>query len=95
MWHARLFVRGELLKVMLTVQPVMQVVTVTGTTTSGKPLSEENLGKALDGCTMAMQLDEDKRDVSGCAELTHAVHTILFVPQLCSVFASCALCSAG
>ncbi|KAJ9526511.1 hypothetical protein QJQ45_017845, partial [Haematococcus lacustris] len=38
-----------------------QVVTVTGTTTSGKPLSAENLGKAEEGCAMALSLDEDKR----------------------------------
>jgi hypothetical protein len=42
----------------------LQVVTVTGTTTSGKPLSEENLAKVMDGCAMAMALDEDKRLVS-------------------------------
>eukprot|EP00983_Pelagomonas_calceolata_P037070 1136170-Pelagomonas_calceolata.AAC.6 len=36
------------------------VVTVTGTTTSGKPLSQENLDKALEACEMAFKLDEDK-----------------------------------
>lgn len=40
-----------------------QVVTVTGTTTSGKPLSQENLQKALDACEMAFKLDEDKHKV--------------------------------
>ncbi|KAL6749957.1 U4/U6 small nuclear ribonucleoprotein [Haematococcus lacustris] len=39
----------------------VMVVTVTGTTTSGKPLSAENLGKAEEGCAMALSLDEDKR----------------------------------
>lgn len=39
----------------------VMVVTVTGTTTSGKPLSPENLQKALDGCKMALALDEDKK----------------------------------
>mmetsp|Transcript_32954 Transcript_32954/g.83657 ORF Transcript_32954/g.83657 Transcript_32954/m.83657 type:complete len:498 (-) Transcript_32954:312-1805(-) len=46
----------------------VMVVTVTGTTTTGKPLSEENLQKALDGCTMAFQLDEDKRDILSFVE---------------------------
>ncbi len=39
----------------------VMVVTVTGTTTSGKPLSAENLRKAIDGCSMALALDEDKK----------------------------------
>jgi len=43
-----------------------QVVTVTGTTTSGKPLSQENLAKALDGCEMAFKLDADKLQVRVC-----------------------------
>ncbi len=41
--------------------PPLQVVTVTGTTTAGKPLSAENLAKAEEGCNMALSLDEDKR----------------------------------
>jgi U4/U6 small nuclear ribonucleoprotein PRP31 len=32
-------------------------------TCAGKPLDEEALGKALAGCAMAVQLDEDKRTV--------------------------------
>ena len=43
-------------------------VKVTGTTTSGKPLSAENLRKALDGCTMALALDEDKRTLLSFVE---------------------------
>ncbi|KAG1662685.1 hypothetical protein FOA52_014611 [Chlamydomonas sp. UWO 241] len=39
----------------------VMVVTVTGTTTSGKALSAENLQKVEDGCEMALKLDEDKR----------------------------------
>lgn len=39
----------------------VMVVTVTGTTTSGKPLSADNLSKAMQGCEMALHLDEDKR----------------------------------
>mmetsp|Transcript_16110 Transcript_16110/g.34858 ORF Transcript_16110/g.34858 Transcript_16110/m.34858 type:complete len:493 (-) Transcript_16110:371-1849(-) len=39
----------------------VMVVTVTGTTTSGKPLSEDNLRKVTEGCAMALSLDEDKK----------------------------------
>mmetsp|Transcript_17413 Transcript_17413/g.52333 ORF Transcript_17413/g.52333 Transcript_17413/m.52333 type:complete len:495 (-) Transcript_17413:164-1648(-) len=46
----------------------VMVVTVTGTTTSGKPLSQENLAKVLSGCEMAMQLDEAKRLVLSFVE---------------------------
>ncbi|KAI7842324.1 hypothetical protein COHA_003964 [Chlorella ohadii] len=38
----------------------VMVVTVTATTTSGKPLSQEDLKKVEDGCAMALQLEEDK-----------------------------------
>ncbi|KAL4425922.1 hypothetical protein ABPG75_009938 [Micractinium tetrahymenae] len=38
----------------------VMVVTVTATTTSGKPLSEEELKKVQDGCAMTLQLEEDK-----------------------------------
>jgi U4/U6 small nuclear ribonucleoprotein PRP31 len=41
----------------------VMVVTVTATTTSGKPLSPEVLSKAQQGCEMALQLDEDKQQV--------------------------------
>ncbi|KAF5833497.1 U4/U6 small nuclear ribonucleoprotein [Dunaliella salina] len=41
----------------------VMVVTVTGTTTSGKPLSQENLDKALEACEMAFKLDEDKHKI--------------------------------
>eukprot|EP00891_Asterochloris_glomerata_P008708 jgi/Astpho2/8708/e_gw1.00128.13.1_t len=41
-------------------QATIMVVTVTGSTTSGKPLSEETLAKTLDAATTALQLDEDK-----------------------------------
>jgi hypothetical protein len=43
------------------------VVTVTATTTAGKALSGELLQKVEAGCDMALQLDEDKQQVScGC-----------------------------
>ncbi len=48
----------------------VMVVTVTGTTTSGKPLSAENLQKAMQGCDMTLQLDEDKRLVRN---ITHCL----------------------
>mmetsp|Transcript_19087 Transcript_19087/g.32724 ORF Transcript_19087/g.32724 Transcript_19087/m.32724 type:complete len:498 (+) Transcript_19087:198-1691(+) len=38
----------------------VMVVTVTGTTTTGKPLSADNLAKGLEACDMAMRLDDDK-----------------------------------
>lgn len=41
----------------------VMVVTVTATTTSGRALSEENLKKCLDGCALALQLDDDKRAI--------------------------------
>ncbi|KAG2446240.1 hypothetical protein HXX76_000832 [Chlamydomonas incerta] len=41
----------------------VMVVTVTATTTSGKPLDEEALGRVMQGCDMAVQLDEDKRTI--------------------------------
>ena len=44
------------------------VLQVTGTTTSGKPLSDENLRKTLDGCAMALALDEDKRTLLSFVE---------------------------
>lgn len=44
----------------------VMVVTVTATTTSGKPLSEELLAKVQQGCDMALQLDTDKQQV--CVE---------------------------
>lgn len=39
----------------------VMVVTVTATTTSGKPLGEEALQRVMAGCDMAVKLDEDKR----------------------------------
>ncbi|KAG2497858.1 hypothetical protein HYH03_004124 [Edaphochlamys debaryana] len=41
----------------------VMVVTVTATTTSGKPLDEEALQRVKDGCDMAILLDEDKRTI--------------------------------
>eukprot|EP00878_Enallax_costatus_P019722 GHUV01020815.1.p1 GENE.GHUV01020815.1~~GHUV01020815.1.p1 ORF type:complete len:423 (+),score=111.92 GHUV01020815.1:457-1725(+) len=41
----------------------VMVVTVTATTTSGKPLSEELLAKVMQGCEMALQLDDDKQQI--------------------------------
>ena len=45
----------------------VMVVTVTVTTTCGKPLSEENMAKVIQGCDLVLQLDDDKRLVSGCS----------------------------
>ncbi|KAL2642400.1 hypothetical protein R1flu_009987 [Riccia fluitans] len=41
----------------------IMVVSVTASTTSGKPLSEENLQKTLDACDRALALDEAKKKV--------------------------------
>eukprot|EP00879_Flechtneria_rotunda_P011202 GHRR01011700.1.p1 GENE.GHRR01011700.1~~GHRR01011700.1.p1 ORF type:complete len:418 (+),score=108.76 GHRR01011700.1:198-1451(+) len=41
----------------------VMVVTVTATTTSGKPLSDELLVKVMHGCNMALQLDDDKQQI--------------------------------
>lgn len=41
----------------------VMVVTVTATTTTGKPLSQENLNKVMEGCDLAFTLDEDKRQI--------------------------------
>ncbi|KAJ7300318.1 hypothetical protein O6H91_Y540500 [Diphasiastrum complanatum] len=41
----------------------IMVVSVTASTTSGKPLSEENLQKTIDACDRALALDEAKRKV--------------------------------
>lgn len=43
----------------------VMVVTVTATTTSGRPLTPEMLAKALEGCDMLMTLDADKQKVRG------------------------------
>eukprot|EP00798_Chlamydomonas_sp_ICE-L_P000438 gene438-1836_t len=52
----------------------VMVVTVTGTTTSGKPLSAENLARVVDACDMAFTLDEDKRQILEFVE--SKMHTI-------------------
>lgn len=41
----------------------VMVVTVTATTTSGQPLSDEALLRVLEGCDMAQQLDDDKTNI--------------------------------
>lgn len=41
----------------------VMVVTVTATTTAGKPLSPEVLSKTLQGCDMALQLEDDKQAI--------------------------------
>lgn len=46
----------------------VMVVTVTATTTSGKPLSGEDLGKAMAGCEMALQLEADKAAILGLVQ---------------------------
>lgn len=42
---------------------IIMVVSVTASTTSGKPLSEENLQKTLDACDRALALDAAKKKV--------------------------------
>ena len=42
----------------------IMVVSVTATTTSGRPLSEDNLKKTLQACDLALKLDADKKMVS-------------------------------
>lgn len=41
----------------------VMVVTVTATTTAGKQLSDDLLAKTMQGCEMALQLDDDKQQV--------------------------------
>ena len=41
-------------------QATIMVVSVTGSTTSGQPLSGENLTKVLEAAEAALQIDEDK-----------------------------------
>ncbi|MQM08557.1 hypothetical protein Taro_041410, partial [Colocasia esculenta] len=42
---------------------IIMVVSVTASTTSGKPLPEENLKKTIDACDRALALDSDKKKV--------------------------------
>lgn len=46
----------------------IMVVSVTASTTSGKPLSNENLEKTLDACDRALALDEAKKKVQEFVE---------------------------
>ncbi|CAM6083124.1 unnamed protein product [Calypogeia fissa] len=46
----------------------IMVVSVTASTTSGKPLSDENLEKTLDACDRALALDEAKKKVQEFVE---------------------------
>ena len=39
----------------------IMVVSVTGSTTNGQPMSQEDLDKTFEACVLAMQLDTDKR----------------------------------
>lgn len=41
----------------------VMVVTVTATTTSGQPLSDETLQRVLEACDMAQQLEDDKTNI--------------------------------
>lgn len=46
------------------------VVSVTASTTSGQPLSEESLKKVLGACEAALQLDQDKvRGLTACLHI--------------------------
>lgn len=55
---------------------------MTGTTTSGKPLSQENLDKVMEACEMAFKLDEDKQKVRERA-------TAFYVASYDPTFSSC------
>jgi U4/U6 small nuclear ribonucleoprotein PRP31 len=50
-------------------QATVMVVTVTASTTSGQPLSEESLGKVLGACEVALALDEDKAAILRLVQL--------------------------
>jgi hypothetical protein len=52
----------------------VMVVTVTATTTAGKALSGELLQKVEAGCDMALQLDEDKQQVSCLQQSASCTH---------------------
>lgn len=54
----------------------VMVVTVTATTTAGKPLSPDVLSKAQQGCEMALQLDDDKQQVKESALLIVIPYTV-------------------
>jgi U4/U6 small nuclear ribonucleoprotein PRP31 len=41
----------------------VMVITVTATTTDGKPLSEQELNKVFEACDVALELDSYKRKV--------------------------------
>jgi U4/U6 small nuclear ribonucleoprotein PRP31 len=51
----------------------VMVVSVTGSTTSGQKLPEEDLKNCLGGCEEATGLELDRIDVSGCISFTHTV----------------------
>ena len=42
----------------------VMVITVTSSTTSGQPLSQEELNSAIKGCDMILSLDQAKRKVT-------------------------------
>ncbi|GMH35588.1 hypothetical protein BSKO_03456 [Bryopsis sp. KO-2023] len=46
----------------------IMVVSVTATTTSGRPLSDENLEKTESACDLALKLDEDKKMINSFVE---------------------------
>lgn len=58
--HALSKTMSQLLIKCLLLQHVIMGVTVTATTTSGQPLSEENLERVLQAADMVLQLDADK-----------------------------------
>lgn len=47
----------------------VMVITVTATTTNGRPLSEEEMMKVDEACEMALKLDAAKRTVSSSLKL--------------------------
>ena len=62
----------------------VMVVSVTGSTTSGKPLSEEDLNQCLKGCDEVLALDMDKGFVLRYVESRMS----LITPNLCNVVGS-------
>ena len=53
----------------LLVQATIMVVSVTASTTSGKPLLEADLGRVLEAADAALQLDEDKSAILKLVQL--------------------------
>lgn len=44
----------------------IMVITVTATTTPGKPLTQEELEKVMEGCQIILDLDDARRSIVVC-----------------------------